>query len=84
MPSDQANQTWIEDASFVSQYSSNTTIWLIGYLRSPINATFTFQLDTNVNSALFLSTDANPNNKVQIANSSSPLSTDISLQNDTK
>jgi len=79
MPSINATQTWSADASIHSSFSSNRTVWLIGYLRSPINATYKFQLETNVNSILYLSTDENPNNKVQIASSRSTLSKDISL-----
>lgn len=84
MPSDDANRTWIGEASFSSQSVSNNTVWLIGYLRSPINATYTFRLDSNANSSLFLSSDENPANKIQIANSTLPQSNGIFLQKNTK
>jgi hypothetical protein len=84
MPSINANRTWMEEASIISQYSSNTTVWLIGYLHPPQNATLTFQLNSNVNSVLYLSTDEKPENKVQIANSSSIQSNEIILINNTE
>jgi hypothetical protein len=84
MPSMNANKTWMEEASVISRYTSDMTVWFIGYLRSPKTATFTFRLDTNVNSVLYLSTDEKPENKVQIANSSSIQSNEIVLINNTK
>ena len=84
MPNVNANMTWLEDASFVSQDTGNRSVWLIGYLRPPMNMTLTFQLDTNVNSILFLSTDENPDHAVPIANHSSPRSNPIALLNNTK
>lgn len=84
MPSRNATQTWSEHASIHSSFSSSQTIWMIGYLRSPLNAIYTFQLQTNVNSLLYLSIDEDPNNKVQIASSRSNQSKDISLIKDKK
>nr|ACD54600.1 fibrocystin-like protein [Adineta vaga] len=66
MPGINANKTWIEEASFYSANLSMGTVWFIGYLRPPRTANFTFQLDTNVSSILYLSTDENQDNIVQI------------------
>lgn len=84
MPSTNTSGTWIEEASFTSQYYSGTTVWIIGYLRSSTSVAYTFQLDTNVGSILFLSTDENPDNKVPIASRNSPQSIPIFLEKDTK
>lgn len=84
MPSRNATQTWSAHASIHSSFSSSQTVWMIGYLRSPINAIYTFQLETNVDSILYLSTDEDPKNRVQIASSRSNQSKDISLINDKK
>lgn len=84
MPSINVTQTWLHDVTFTLENVINTTVWLIGYIRPPQNTTFTFQLKTNINSTLFLSTDENPNNIVQIANTSSPRSSPWVLQKDTK
>ncbi|UJR08495.1 hypothetical protein I4U23_012761 [Adineta vaga] len=83
MPNNNANKTWISEASFISNNVASTTIWLIGYLRPPKTATFTFLLDTNVNSVLYLSTDDKPENRILIANNNSPRSKEILLQNNT-
>lgn len=84
MPSSNATMTWLEEASFVSQNASNSTVWLIGYLRPPMNTTLIFQLDTNVDSILFLSNDENPDHVMKIANRSSPESSPIALQHNKK
>ena len=76
--------SWIDDALFVSNSSSTETVWLIGFIRVPKAATFTFTLDTNGNGALFLSTDDNPVNKVLIASATNSQSSSISLTNNTK
>lgn len=84
MPSVNANKTWIDEASFSATNISNTTVWFIGYLRPPKTASFIFQLDANVVSVLYLSTDANPQNIGRIANRSSSRSQEIFLNNNTK
>lgn len=84
MPSTNTNGTWIEEAAFSSHYYTSTTVWIIGYLRSSRSVVYTFQLDTNVDSVLFLSTDENPDNKVLIASRYSPQSIPIFLESDTK
>lgn len=50
-----------------------------GYLYLPINTTLIFQLDTNVESILYLSTDENPKNIRLIANRTSFESMEINL-----
>lgn len=81
MPSINANQSWIGEAK-VSLYSgSSTTVWMIGYIRSPINATYIFKLETNTNSQLYLSIDDDPMNMIQIANQSSLSSKSVVLEN---
>ena len=84
MPNTSTIGTWIEEASFTSQYYSSTTVWIIGYLRSSKSVAYTFQLDTNVDSVLFLSTDEDPDNSILIASRNSPQSIPIFLQRDTK
>ena len=79
-----ANKTWIDEASFVDESISNTTVWFIGYLRPPKTASFIFQLDTTVVSVLYLSTGENPENIAQIANRSASRSQEILLNNNTK
>jgi hypothetical protein len=84
-PSVSANQTWTDDASYVSTIYSDETVWLIGFVRVVKTATFTFSLETNGNGALFLSTDDTPANKVLIADAvSNTQSSPIVLQNNTK
>ncbi|CAM2722167.1 unnamed protein product [Rotaria socialis] len=84
MPSINANQTWTDDASYVSQSSSNETVWLIGYMRVPTTATFSFILKTNGYGALFLSPNENPINKTKIADATTGYqSNPIILQNNT-
>ena len=85
MPSINANQTWTDDASYVSQSSSNETVWLIGFMRVPTTATFSFILKINGYGALFLSSDENPINKIKIADTTTRYQTSpIILQNNTK
>ncbi|CAM4971603.1 unnamed protein product [Rotaria socialis] len=69
MPSVNATKTWTEEASIANQFSSTSTVWLIGLLRPPITATFTFRLQTYSNAILYLSADENLDNAIQIANS---------------
>ncbi|CAF4377340.1 unnamed protein product, partial [Rotaria magnacalcarata] len=52
---------------YVSQSSSDETVWLIGFLRIPQAANFTFILQTNGNGALFLSSNDSPANVIKIA-----------------
>ncbi|CAF3091006.1 unnamed protein product [Rotaria socialis] len=66
-PSVGATQTWSDDAMYVSQSSSDEAVWLIGFLRIPKAANFTFTLQTNGNGALFLSSNDSPANVVKIA-----------------
>ncbi|CAF4171105.1 unnamed protein product [Rotaria magnacalcarata] len=66
-PSVGATQTWSDDAMYVSQSSSDETVWLIGFLRIPQAANFTFILRTNGNGALFLSSNDSPANVIKIA-----------------
>jgi predicted RNA-binding protein with PUA-like domain len=66
-PSAGATQTWTDDAVYVSQSTSDETAWLIGFVRVPQAANFTFILQTNGNGALFLSSNASPANIVKIA-----------------
>ncbi|CAF3592631.1 unnamed protein product [Rotaria sordida] len=82
-PAPTGNASWTDDALFVSSSSSAETVWLIGFIRLPKTATYTFILDTNGNAALFLSTDDSPTNKVNIATATSTQSTPISLNNNT-
>lgn len=85
MPSVSANQTWTDDASYVSQSPSNATVWFIGFVRVPKTATFTFILNTNGYAALFLSTNDSPTNKIKIADATTAYrSSPIVLQNNTK
>jgi hypothetical protein len=82
MPSANATQSWVGEASFAAP---NGTVWMMGYIRTPITATFTFQLATpNVQSILYLSADENPDNITAIANSNSNQSGEIILRNNTK
>ncbi|CAF1349598.1 unnamed protein product, partial [Rotaria sp. Silwood1] len=67
MPSINANQTWIDDALYVSQSSSNETVWIIGFVRVPTTATFSFILKTNGYGVLFLSSNDSPINRTKIA-----------------
>ncbi|CAF2963963.1 unnamed protein product [Rotaria sp. Silwood2] len=82
-PTPTGNVSWTDDAFFVSNLSSPETVWLIGFIRLPKTATFTFILDTNGDAALFLSTDDNSTNKVLIASATSNQSTPMSLNNNT-
>ncbi|CAF4364997.1 unnamed protein product, partial [Rotaria sordida] len=82
-PTPTGNASWTDDALFVSSSSSAETVWLIGFIRLPKTATYTFILDTNGNAALFLSRDDSPTNKVNIATATSTQSTPISLNNNT-
>ncbi|CAF5195723.1 unnamed protein product, partial [Rotaria magnacalcarata] len=66
-PSVGATQTWSDDAMYVSQSSSDETVWLIGFLRISQAANFTFILQTNGNGALFLSSNDSPANVIKIA-----------------
>jgi hypothetical protein len=84
MPSINATRTWLGEASINLVNVSNTTAWLIGYLRPTVTATYKLKLNTSVASILYLSSDENPNNKIPIANSSAPESREILLQNNTK
>lgn len=85
MPSANASLLWIDDASYVSTSSINETVWMIGFVRVPTTATFTFIVQTNGYAALFLSTDDSPNNKIKIADASSGYqSNSIVLNNNTK
>lgn len=84
MPSSNSNQSWINEAKISMSGIYNTTIWMIGYIRSPIDATYRFKLQTNINSQLYLSTDDNPTNMIQIANQSSTESKSFALQNNTR
>lgn len=84
MPNAGAIRIWSNEASFSETVSSNTTIWFIGFLRVPMTSAFTFQLDTNVQSALYLSTNENPTNALRIATDSAPNSVRIVLQNNTE
>jgi hypothetical protein len=52
---------------YVSQSTSAETVWLIGFVRVPQAANFTFILQTTGNGALFLSSDDSPVNIVKIA-----------------
>ncbi|CAF3925163.1 unnamed protein product [Rotaria sp. Silwood2] len=84
MPSINANQTWIDDALYVSTSSTNETVWIIGFIRVPTTATFSFILKTNGYGALFLSTNDSPINKTKIADATSGYqSSPIVLQNNT-
>ncbi|CAF3361993.1 unnamed protein product [Rotaria sp. Silwood1] len=85
MPSVNATKTWTDEASIISQFASSTTVWLIGFLRPPMTATFIFRLETSAYAILYLSTDENPDNIVPILNTSSSLeSAEQILYNDTK
>ncbi|CAF1212069.1 unnamed protein product [Rotaria sordida] len=84
MPSVNATKTWTEEASIVSQFASSATVWLIGFLRPPMTATFIFRLETSAYAILYLSVDENPDNIVPILNtSSSSESAEQILYNDT-
>ncbi|CAF3361139.1 unnamed protein product [Rotaria sp. Silwood1] len=84
MPSVNATKTWTDEASIISQFASSTTVWLIGFLRPPMTATFIFRLETSAYAILYLSTDENPDNIVPILNTSSSLeSAEQILYNDT-
>ena len=84
MPSVTASRTWMGEASLTASFSSATTVWFIGFLRTPIMAAFNFQLDTNSPTIMYLSSDENPANKVKIASNTAPNSNRIVLQNNTK
>ncbi|CAF1377186.1 unnamed protein product, partial [Adineta steineri] len=83
-PSSAATHMSIDDASYVSNSSSDETVWIIGFVRISKTAIFTFSLQTNGNGALFLSTDDDPSNKILIVDPPSyNQSGDIVLQNNT-
>lgn len=84
MPNANANRTWSNEALFSENVPSATTIWFIGFLRVPITAAFTFQLNTSVQAAMYLSTDENPANAVRIATNTILNSARIVLQNNTE
>lgn len=75
---------WTDDALYISNSSSAETVWLVGFVRFPKTATFTFILDTNGAGALFLSTDDNPANKVLIATPNNNQSPAMVLNNNKK
>ncbi|CAF1494155.1 unnamed protein product, partial [Didymodactylos carnosus] len=82
-PSANAVQSWSDDAQYISSSTTSETVWIIGFLFVPKTATFTFTLQTNGSSALFLSTNDTRANQVKIADSSSLESSAIILQNNT-
>ncbi|CAM4931088.1 unnamed protein product, partial [Rotaria socialis] len=82
-PTQTGTPTRTDDALYVSNSSSAETVWLIGFVRVPKTATFTFILDTNGAAALFLSTNDDPTNKVLIASATNNHSPDILLNNNT-
>ena len=85
LPSSAANLTWTDDASYVSQSSTNETIWMIGFIRVPITETITFTVKTNGYAALFLSSNDNPLNKAIIAEATTNYqSNPVILHNETK
>ncbi len=79
-----ASQTWTDDALYTSTSSLSEIVWLIGFIRVPKSANFTFILDTNGAGALFLSTDDNPTNKIKISDAINIQSNTITLQQNTK
>lgn len=84
MPNANANRTWSNEASFSESISSGSTIWLLGFLRVPITSAFIFKLDTNVATAMYLSTDEDPANAQRIATNTNPNSARIVLQENTE
>lgn len=85
MPSTTATRMWTDDASYASNSSTNETVWMIGFIRVPVTATFSFILKINGYGALFLSSDENPVNKIKIADTTTQYqSNPIILQNNTK
>ncbi len=76
--------SWTDDALYVSTTSSAQTVWLVGFIRVPKTATFTFTVNTNGAAALFLSSDANPANKALVTDATNNQSTSILLNNNTK
>lgn len=84
MPNTNANRTWTGEASYSASFSSAATVWFIGFLRPPIMGAFNFQLETNSPAILYLSTDEDPANKVQIASHTSTNSSRIVLKNNTE
>lgn len=69
---------------YVSITAVAETVWLIGFIRVPKTANFTFTLDTNGAAALFISTNDNPANKVKVYDTKTSQSTTTALQNDTR
>ena len=84
MPTANANRTWTNEASFSSTFSSAATVWFIGFLRTPMTAAYNFQLQTNAQAILYLSSDENPANKVPIATHTATNSSRIVLKNNTE
>ena len=58
--------------------SGDVTVWMKGFLFPRRNSTFKFTYTTNGAAKLFLSTDKNPANKVEVADSGT-----VTLQADT-
>ncbi|CAF1415369.1 unnamed protein product [Rotaria magnacalcarata] len=84
VPSGTASQMWTNGASYTSNSSASETVWMIGFIRVPTTATFSFILKINGYGALFLSSDENPINKIKIADTTTRYqSSPIILQNNT-
>ncbi len=83
-PSPTGTLSWTDDALYVANTSSAETVWLVGFIRLPKTANYTFILDTNGAAALYLSTNDDPANKVLIASATNSQSSTTLLNNNTK
>lgn len=61
---------------------SHKTVWLVGYLIPGKSSQYQFSLSSNGDAKLYLSSDANPNNKSLVATQNSPGT--VSLQANTE
>ncbi|CAF4003686.1 unnamed protein product, partial [Rotaria magnacalcarata] len=83
MPNPNTTGTWQGEASFSANFPQATTVWFRGFIRPPMPSAYYFQLETNADAILYLSTDEDPANKVRVASTAAPSSSRIVLQNDT-
>ena len=70
-PSVNATKSEISKASFKSNSSTESTIWLKGFLIPGKTSTYEFTVKTNGEGVLYISTDSTSARKVEIASSSS-------------
>ena len=84
MPNTTTSRIWSNDASHSSTSTARGTVWIIGYIRPTLTATYKFQLTTRTNTLFYLSSDDNPLNKKLIANYTSLTSQEIRLEKDKK